>query len=104
MKAQKTSHLYDQKQSIEFYEDRYKQGYMDEWPIEKKRKIFEVIQELPLPAKGEALDFGCGNGVLTEIIRQALPAWKIFGTDLSKKAIDNAKIRYPGCTFFERLA
>lgn len=101
MKAQKTSELYDQKRSVEFYEDRYKQGYMDEWPIEKKRKIFEVIQELQLPAKSDALDFGCGNGVLTEIIRQALPSWKIYGTDISKKAVANAKVRYPGCVFFE---
>jgi len=101
MNSQKTSVLYDQKHSVEFYENRYEQGYMDEWPIEKKRKIFEVIQDLQLPAQGEALDFGCGNGVLTEIIRQALPSWKIFGTDLSKKAIDNARIRYPDCTFYE---
>jgi len=74
---------------------------MDEWPIEKKRKVFEVIQELQLPAKGDALDFGCGNGVLTEIIRQALPSWKIYGTDISKKALANAKVRYPDCIFFE---
>ena len=101
MKAQKTSYLYDEKQSVEFYEDRYDQGYMDEHSIEKKRKVFEVIQDLQLPAKGEALDFGCGNGVLTEIIRQALPAWKIYGTDISKKAVYNAKLRYPDCTFIE---
>jgi trans-aconitate methyltransferase len=101
MKAQKTSELYDQKRSVEFYEDRYKKDYMDEWPIEKKRKIFEVIQELQLPAKSDALDFGCGNGVLTEIIRQALPSWKIYGTDISKKAVAYAKVRYPGCVFFE---
>ena len=101
MESQKTLHLYNQNQSIEFYEDRYGQGYMDEWSIEKKSKIFEVIKELQLPATGEALDFGCGNGVLSEVIRQALPAWKIYGTDISKKAIANAKIRYPDCTFFE---
>lgn len=101
MKAQEKSALYDQKQSIEFYDDRYKQGYMDEWPIEKKRKLLEVIQDIQLPAKGEALDFGCGNGVLTEIIRQALPSWKIYGTDISKNAVSNARLRYPECTFFE---
>ena len=101
MKEQKTAHLYDKKYSIEFYKERYEKGYIDEWPIEKKRKIFEVIQELQLPAIGEALDFGCGNGVLTEIIRQALPSWAIYGTDIIKKAVKNAKIRYPNCTFFE---
>lgn len=101
MKVQKTSDLYDESQSVEFYEDRYEQGYMEEWSIEKKQKIFEVIKELDLPEKGEALDFGCGNGVLTEIIRQALPSWKVYGTDISKNAIDNARIRYFNCIFFE---
>jgi len=101
MRTQKTSELYSEKQSIEFYEDRYEQGYMDEWPVEKKIKILEVIQSLQLPAEGEALDFGCGNGVLTEVIRQALPAWKIYGTDMSGTAVANAKMRYPGCVFFE---
>lgn len=101
MKAQKTPELYDQKQSIEFYEDRYEQGYMEEWPIEKKRKIFEIIQNIELPVEGDALDFGCGNGVLTEIIRQALPAWRIYGTDVSKNAVEHARLRYPQCAFFE---
>ena len=80
MRTQTNSYLYDHKRSVKFYEDRYEQGYMDEWPVEKKRKVLEVIQELQLPAIGYALDFGCGNGVLTEIIRQALPSWKIYGT------------------------
>ncbi len=101
MEVQSKSQLYDEKRSIEFYEDRYEQGYMDEWPLEKKRKVFEVIQDLQLPVKGVALDFGCGNGVFTEIIRQALPSWKIYGTDISEKAIENAKIRYPECTFLK---
>jgi SAM-dependent methyltransferase len=101
MDEQNKSLLYEKERSSGFYENRYRQGYMDDWPIEKKRKIFEVIQDLKLPAKGEALDFGCGNGVLTEIIRQALPSWKISGTDLSAKALDNARKRYPDCTFFE---
>jgi trans-aconitate methyltransferase len=101
MKEASTSSLHDEKQAVAFYEDRYEQGYMDEWPPEKKLKIFEVIRELPLPEKGSALDFGCGNGVLTDIIRQALPSWTVFGTDISTIAISNARTRYPNCRFFE---
>lgn len=101
MNTKITSLLYDQKQSLEFYEDRYEHGYMDEWSIEGKRKIIEVITDLQLPEKGDALDFGCGNGVLTEIVRQALPAWKVYGTDISKTAIATARGRYANCTFFE---
>jgi len=101
MNKQKFSDLYNKKHSIEFYEDKYHQGYMEEHLVEQKRKIFEVIKEIGLPEKGEGLDFGCGNGVLTEVIRQALPSWKVYGTDISSKAINNAKIRFPECTFIE---
>ena len=101
MKLEKTSQLYDQKKSLAFYQARYKKGYMDEWPDEKKRKIVEIIHDIKLQPEGEALDFGCGNGILTEVLRQAIPSWKIYGTDISKKAIANARRRYPECIFFE---
>ena len=101
MDSAKTSKLYDLQTSRDFYEERYDHGYMDQWPLEKKQRIFDVIRSLDLPAEGDALDFGCGNGVLTEIVRQALPpAWRVYGTDLSSKAVGNAQRRYPSCTFF----
>jgi SAM-dependent methyltransferase len=101
MKQQKTSQLYDKHTAIAFYQERYAHGYMDEWPIEKKRRIFEFIRSLDLPDRGEALDFGCGNGVGTDIIKQALPpGWKVYGTDVSEIAVENAKKRYPECVFF----
>ncbi len=97
----KTSELYDRDRSVEFYEERYEQGYMDEWPPERKRRLIEVIRGLDLPAHGEALDFGCGNGVLTEVVRQALAGWDVYGTDISATAVRNARRRYPRCEFFE---
>lgn len=101
MKQQKASRLYDRHTSVAFYEERYTQGYMHDWPTEKKQRILEVLSSLDLPTRGEALDFGCGNGVLTDVIRQALPPeWKVYGTDISAVAIENAKKRYPTCTFF----
>ncbi len=92
--------LYQKKGSKDFYESRYEKGYMDEWPIDKKQRVFEIIRNLPLPEMGIALDFGCGNGVFTEVLRQALPKWKIYGCDISLNAINNAKSRFPDCTFF----
>ncbi len=100
MEHSKTTQLYDKQKAIGFYERRYVQGYMEEWPAEAKHKVIEVIRGLGLPECGEALDFGCGNGVLTEVIRQALPKWKVYGTDISTIAIAEARKRYPNCTFF----
>jgi SAM-dependent methyltransferase len=98
----KTAELYDKERSAAFYEARYSHGssYMDEWPIDKKRLIVNVIRELGLPTEGEAVDFGCGHGVVTDVLRQALPpAWKVYGVDVSETAIRRARARYPDCTF-----
>jgi len=98
---QKTPYLYDRDASIDFYQYRYSKGYMDEWPAEKRQRVLEIIRMLELPDTGEALDFGCGNGVFTNVIKQALPSgWKVYGTDISTIAVENAIKRYPGCTFF----
>jgi SAM-dependent methyltransferase len=92
--------LHDPAAAIAFYEDRYEHGYMDAWAREKKEQVREVIRGLELPPAGAALDFGCGNGVLTEVLRQALPAgWTVHGTDISEAALANARRRYPRCTF-----
>jgi SAM-dependent methyltransferase len=101
MQNQKILDLHDEGTAVEFYQERYANGYIDEWPPEKKQRIFEVIRSLDLPEVGEALDFGCGNGILTNVLRQALPSgWHIWGSDISKNAIANASERYPECTFF----
>jgi len=92
--------LYQKEEAKHFYENRYEKSYMEEWPIDKKQRVFEIIRNLPLPETGIALDFGCGNGVFTDVLRQALPIWKIYGCDISMNAIINAKIRFPDCTFF----
>jgi len=99
--------LHSKEESEKFYDGRYaRQGgfltseYMAEWDEGKKQRIFDLIRKLNLPAAGEALDFGCGSGVLTELIREALPGYRVYGTDLSHQALDKARERYPQCTFF----
>jgi trans-aconitate methyltransferase len=101
MSQKATASLYSKPASVAFYENRYARGYMEEWPIEKKRRIAELIQSLELPGTGEALDFGCGNGVLTDFLRVCLPkGWTTCGSDLSSNAIQNARKWYPACRFF----
>lgn len=92
--------LYDKDRAKEFYEDRYRGGYMEDWAKEKKQRIFALLKDLDLPETGEAIEFGCGNGVFTDIVRQALPKWQIYGYDISKIAIANAAKRFDQCRFF----
>jgi SAM-dependent methyltransferase len=96
-----THRLLDKTASAEFYETRYANGYMDDWDLAKKQRVAEVIGRLGLAQEGKALDFGCGNGVFTDVIQKVLPGWQVYGTDISKVALDNAKRRYPAATFFE---
>ncbi len=97
--ASPTSRLYDPREAQAFYEARYEHGYMEDYPAEAKQRVAELIRSLKLPAEGSALDFGCGNGVLTEVLRGALPGWQVSGADISSIAISNARARFPACTF-----
>lgn len=85
---------------VGFYEERFQHGYMDEWPHWKKQRIFRMIRMLELPEKGNALDYGCGAGVFSGVIGQALPGWNIYGADISTAAIRKARQRYPHYNFF----
>lgn len=84
-----------------FYNDRYSKGYMTDWDETKKNRVFKIIKDLNLPKTGVALDFGCGNGVWSNVIKKALPEWQVFGVDVSSKAISNAKLNFPDLNFFE---
>jgi trans-aconitate methyltransferase len=93
--------LHDEKTAIDFYDKRYEDGYMEEWDDIKKNKVIEVLGLLNLPETGKALDFGCGNGVFTNIIKKALPKWDVYGVEISSIAVKNAKKKFPDCNFFE---
>ena len=103
-----TFNLANEEEAVQFYDQRYSKdwttthakGYMEGWPIEKKQRIAELIKELNLPSTGEALDFGCGIGEFTEVLKQCLPGWNIYGVDISPNAVDDAKKLYSDCGFF----
>jgi len=86
--------------SAQYYDDRFESGYMESWPDWKLRRIADLVRSLPLPESGVALDFGCGNGVFTEVLIEALPNWSIWGTDISPSALRRARSTVPGATFF----
>ncbi|HOA72204.1 MAG TPA: methyltransferase domain-containing protein [Phycisphaerae bacterium] len=82
-----------------FYDARYASGYMEEWPARRVARVREIIADLGLPAKGTAVDFGCGNGVFAAVLRDSLPGWRIVGLDVSRIAIANARRTVLGCEF-----
>jgi SAM-dependent methyltransferase len=92
--------LRDREASAAFFDRRYSHGYMDDWRADKRRRIFDLLAGLQLAATGTALDFGCGTGVFTAILQQALPGWRVYGTDISTVALAKARTRFPECTFF----
>lgn len=92
--------LHDKSTAKEFYENRYEEGYMEEWDDSKKNMVREIIRAAGLPAKGRALDFGCGNGVFTKVLKETLPDWDVYGVEISKTAVLNAGKRLPQCKFF----
>jgi len=44
-------------------------------------------QSVDLPAKGRLLDIGCGNGAALATFSQALPPWRLFGSELNDRAL-----------------
>ena len=92
--------LRDEVEATEFYDRRFQRGYMTGWSSDKCDRVAELIGQLGLPRTGRALDFGCGAGVFTKVLRRALPDWTIEGTDLSTVAVETAARRLPDCRFF----
>ncbi len=95
-----TINLKDRKESADFYENRYSRGYMGHWSAFEKERLLGLIRELNLPAKGKALDFGCGRGIFTAVFLEALPGWEIFGCDISPEAISFATKNNTAIRFF----
>lgn len=92
--------LVDVEEAARFYDERYAQGYMDDWPPWKKARVVEVVRGLGLPTKGRVLDYGCGAGSFHEALALALPGWERAGTELSIEALARARQRHPGADWF----
>jgi ubiquinone/menaquinone biosynthesis C-methylase UbiE len=85
---------------VNFYNDRYETGYMDSWPYKKIRRIKDLIKKIHIPAGGIILDYGCGTGVFTSVLKDIFPHCSVYGCDISENAILKSKAKYPECYFF----
>jgi SAM-dependent methyltransferase len=77
----------------EFYEARYRRGYMDRWEPDRERRLLDVLAPIELPAGARVLDFGCGSGALTRLLRRRWPDCAIHGADISRTAVAHARAR-----------
>jgi len=91
--------LDDLKAAERFYDSRYRHSYMESWPAEKCARIRKLLLELPLPDHGRVLDFGCGCGVFTALLKAVLPKWEVYGIDISSAAVEIAACKLPDCSF-----
>lgn len=83
------------------YDSWYSNSYMHDWPSWKKKRVKKLIQSFHLPSKGIALDFGCGSGVFTNVLKEALPEWDVYGTDISEVAMKIGGERFPNVHFIK---
>jgi SAM-dependent methyltransferase len=74
---------------------------MNDWPEWKKKRVFLIIRDLGLPATGRALDYGCGAGVFTRLLKEALPAGDVSGTDISDVGLGIARTLSNDVTYLD---
>jgi SAM-dependent methyltransferase len=82
-----------------YYDQRFAEGYADFWPPGRYARIAALLDTIPLPERGHALDFGCGNGSFTRLLSESLPGWSVTGADISKVALQHAAQAAPAARF-----
>lgn len=56
-----------------------------------QRLVEYVMRRAELPATGKLIDIGCGNGEALTNFSRALPQWRLYGNELSDKALANLR-------------
>ena len=83
---------------IEFssvYDNLYTSWYMADWPSWKKRRVKKILSGLQINRSGNILDYGCGSGVFTRILKEVLPDAQVYGTDISSVGMKAAALTNP---------
>jgi trans-aconitate methyltransferase len=85
---------------VEDFNNRYLKGYMTAPRVVEKKRIAEVVQSLQLQDEGTVIDFGCGKGEFTILLKGLLPGWRVLGVDISDIAVTLAKEKYTNLEFY----
>jgi ubiquinone/menaquinone biosynthesis C-methylase UbiE len=63
----------------------YKVSFFEDYRLKRLTEL------LILKKRSKLLDIGCGGGIITESLQSYFPEVKVYGCDISKKALDYAK-------------
>ncbi len=83
----------------QLYDQRYKRGYCGNHGQLDYKKALVALEEIPGPVN-TVLDYGCGQGGWSELLREVFPNAQISGIDISANAIAKAKERFPENDYF----
>jgi SAM-dependent methyltransferase len=82
----------------DYYNQRFESNYMSGWDSHIESKIRTFLKKIDVP-QGTWLDFGCGQGSLTKLLKSIHSTGHVEGCDVSSVAIQRALERNPDITF-----
>lgn len=88
--------IIDQKTLLDlpiYYDDRYRAGYMEKWDEVKVSIIRTILRKTKMVETATIIDYGCGSGFFTRIIKEEFPKGRVIGVDISSNALRIAKSR-----------
>lgn len=85
----------------EFYDSTIFAGYAgDLWHRYEEPMLTRWLRDARSRGATTALDFACGTGRITEVVRREIPT--VVGVDVSAEMLERARDRCPDVTFVER--
>jgi SAM-dependent methyltransferase len=91
--------LRDTTAAEQYYESRYRAGYMDFWDRTDLTRLADVLTKVTLQSRARILDFGCGTGLVTALLKQHFRDCDVYGCDISPTSVAVARARHPEATF-----
>jgi SAM-dependent methyltransferase len=81
-----------------FYDARYGQSYMETHPPLEEWRVRHLLALMPRTPR-RILDYGCGRGGWIPFLSKIFPDAEIVGVDISRRALERARERFPAPTF-----